>query len=99
MLPFTIKITPLFLSLITSFGLLLHDTHMDKTLASAPVTGYVASHETSRRSEDHVHTETVSENLHRLNSTQARLNTRFTDEKKYLTPKRLYFNTTFDGAS
>jgi hypothetical protein len=99
MLPFTINLAPLVLSLFTGVGVLFHDTHLDRALITAPVSGYVASNEASLRGDDHVHTETVTENLGHLNSAQPRLQTRFTDEKKYLTPRKASLNTTFDGLS
>ncbi len=97
MLPFTINVAPLILSLFTSFGILFHDTHMGQAFMNTTVSGYVS--EPMLRGEQHTHTETMAENLGRISSTQPRLQTRFTDEKKYISPKKVFLNTTFDGLS
>ena len=100
MLPFTINFTPLLLTIVTGLGILTHDSRVDRAfISSAPVSGYVTNSENILRNDDHTHTETVVENLRNLSTNQPRLQTRFTDEKKYLTPRKVFLNTTFDDLS
>ena len=90
----SIKLAPLFLTLLTGFGILLHDTRLSKAFEAVPTQGFV--NQISLRGEDHLHTETVVEHVQRSTDGQPRLQTRFTDEKKYLTPRKVFLNTTFD---
>ena len=96
MSPFIIKLSPLFLTLLTSFGILLHDTRLSKAFEAVPSSGYVNT-QVAIRGDDHVHTENITNFVQRESNSQPRLNTRFTDEKKYLTPRKVFLNTTFDG--
>jgi hypothetical protein len=97
MLPFTINLAPLLLTLVTSFGILMHDARVDRAFASsAPISGYVSNTENILRNDDHPHTETVIQNLRDATSGQPQLQTRFTDEKKYISPRKVFYNTTFD---
>ncbi len=96
MLPFTINLVPVILSLLTGFSILLHDSRVDRVFSAVPVTGYVSS-ESALRGEDHIHTETKKNTISRVSvNGSPSLNSRFTDEKKYLTPKKVFHNTTFD---
>ncbi len=99
MSPFPIKLLPVLLSLLTGFGILLHDTRLNKAFEALPGSSYVNSQSTLRGSgNDHIHTETVGESLQRASAAQPLLQSRFTDEKKYLTPRRVFLNTTSDGS-
>lgn len=102
MLASTIKPLVLLLTLVTGIGVLVHDTHVDKasTIAlTAPVVvaGYGLAHSVEFKTNDpHTHVERASESLRRIVTAQPRLHTRFTDEKKYISPKKLPFQTSKD---
>lgn len=100
MLKLTVKPLIILFTIATSIGVLVHDTHIDKASTVAltlPViaVGYgIANAVDFKTNDPHTHTETVTENLKRLVTAQPRLQTRFTDEKSYLSNKKLPISTT-----
>lgn len=98
----------LIITLVTGFSVLVHDTKIDKatvTAMSAPAivaVGYTAAaatyaaHEMRITADPHVHVETATENLRRMVADQPRLQTRLTDDKKYLNTKKAFLGNTAD---
>jgi hypothetical protein len=96
----------LIITVVTGFGVLVHDTKIDKatvTALSAPAivaVGYAtasyAAHEMRITADPHVHVETTTERLRNMVAEQPRLQTRLTDDKKYLNTKKAFLGNTSD---
>lgn len=85
---------PILLTLMTSFGVLMHDTQVDRATSTALTlpsgfSNYSAADTPIKLSDPHVHTEriNVQNNIEQLHTTQARLQTR-DDDKKYVSVKK-----------
>lgn len=99
-----LNITPLLFTIFTGFGVVVHDTQIDHAAVTA-ITSVgavvVAAHSTLnvlpdlRPTDQHTHAESVkvTQTLRTLNGLEPRLQTRFNEEKKYIGPKKLIFNT------
>src|SRR3546814_8642700 len=96
----TLNSLPILLTLVTGFGVMIHDTQLDHaTVTALTATSAAAAHSGAtslsgapdmRLSDQHVHTETIHLNqTHRATNTDPRLQTRDTDIKKYLSTKKL----------
>lgn len=98
--------TALLITALTGVSVLVHDTKIDKatvTALTAPAivaVGYAAatnaSYEVKISSESHVHVEKATENLRRMVAAEPRLQTRNTDDKKYLDTKKASLNNNGD---
>jgi len=103
MFPILINPLTLLLSLTASFGVLVHDTNIDRAASiaiSMPIgLAVVASVDSSFKfSDQHTHTERVSyaSAIHQIGSEQPRTQTRNGDDKKYIFNKKYVSNT--DGS-
>lgn len=93
MLPLLINPLPIFLTLMTSFGVLFHDTQVDhatsKALAVPATVLNVNSSELLRPNDPHVHTEQINANNIQLSGTdQPRTQTRRDKDKEYISVKK-----------
>lgn len=95
MYPLLINPIPLLLTLSAAFGVLIHDTQVDRaasTIMSTPV-AIVSSGESgvsSKMNDLHVHSERVSvpQNVDELKTSQPRTKPRDGDDKKYVVQKK-----------
>lgn len=92
MLPLAINPLPLVLTLATSFGVLVHDTQVDRAASfaivlPAIVATYGAADISLKLSDLHVHTERVS-----FSAGQPSMQPRSNDDKKYIVTKRYSVN-------
>lgn len=99
MFPLLINPLPLLLTLTTSFGVLVHDTQIDRATSTAlavPIAfATLGAAEISLKSgEAHVHTERFSfaKNMEQLRSGQPRIQIRNEDDKKYISVKKFTSN-------
>lgn len=96
----SIKPIVVLFTLLTGFSVLLHDTHVDKasvaaiTVPTAMVSYGIANTVEIKTNDPHIHTEKVTGNLRHLLTSQPKLQSRFTDEKKYLNPKKASLHST-----
>ena len=85
------------LSLATMFGLLLHDTQIDRAATIVPARiASVSTFESEIKTNDlHIHAErvSVSENLGRLGNSEPRVQPRNENDKKYVTQKKFTANS------
>jgi hypothetical protein len=85
------KPLPIALTLLTVLGVLMHDTQLDKaTTVAIALPAVLASYgvaDAVARSSEHVHVERVS-----ITAQQPRVQPRNSDDKKYMTQKRLSAN-------
>lgn len=95
MFPLLINPIPLILTLSTAFGVLVHDTQIDKATATAmtmPITivAYGAADIALKLNDPHVHSERapLSEGVRDLKASQPRVQPRNGDDKKYVTQKK-----------
>lgn len=93
MFPYIINPLPIALTLATSFGVLLHDTQLDRATTTALtlpaiVAAYGAADIGLKLSDGHTHTERVS-----LGASQPRIQPRGHDDKKYMLNKKLHINS------
>lgn len=95
------NLLPLLFTLSTAFGVLVHDTQLDRATAtalSAPVAIInVAAADSSLKSSDlHVHSEraSFSRSISELDGSQPRTQTRNGDDKKYVVQKKLSSSST-----
>ncbi len=93
MFPLLISPLSILLTLTTSFGVLLHDTQLDRatTLAlPAVVATFAAADIAMKLNDPHIHTERVSVEraMNQLRSNQPRLQVRGEDDKKYISAKK-----------
>jgi hypothetical protein len=88
---------PLMLSLATMFGLLLHDTQIDRatTIVPARIASVSALESELKTNDQHIHAErvSVSENLGQLGNSQPRVQPRNENDKKYVTQKKVTANS------
>lgn len=98
MYPLLINPAPLIFTIATTFGVLIHDTQIDRasTLAlsvPAALVGYAAA-DAASKSGDHVHVEraSVGHRLGALRSSMPRVQPR-DDDRRYIQTKKLYFGT------
>ena len=94
-----IKFTPLLFTLTAAFGVLVHDTQLDRATTVALATpvalaSFIAADSLIKSSEHHVHVERASAPKHisALRATLPRVQPR-DDDRRYLQSKRLYFGT------
>lgn len=92
----TLNTLPLLLTLMTGFGVVIHDMKIDHAAVTAmSASAAVAAHGSlsgvpDMRSNDHVHTESIRlAHMHKVNNPDPRLQTRDTDIRKYLATKKL----------
>jgi hypothetical protein len=94
-----IKPLPLAITFATLFGVLIHDTQMDKAaitaivVPSAVIAGIGFADAALKLNDQHVHTEKVHV-FDTLKTAQPRMQTRFNEDKKYLSSKRQSTNAT-----
>lgn len=100
MLSNIINVLPIALTLITGFGVMIHDTKLDHATVTAMSSQAGSVHATGSlnnapdiRSNDHTHAESVR--IHSLGHQEPRLQTRDTDTKKFVNTKKLAFSTSF----
>lgn len=99
MYPLLINPIPLLLTLSAAFGVLIHDTQVDRaasTILSTP-SAIVSSGEQgifSRMNDLHVHSErvSVSQDVDELKTSQPRVQPRDGDDKKYVVQKKSSLN-------
>lgn len=103
MFPLLINPLPILLTLTTSFGVLFHDSQLDRASSialSLPVAfAAVGSADLSFKSSDpHLHAERVSiaQKFEQLRSVQPRIQTRNGEDKKYISSKK--FNSDTNGS-
>lgn len=99
MIPLIINPTAIAFTIATTFGVLIHDTQLDRatTVALAATSSFItlAAVDASIKSgESHVHVERASAPRHisALRATLPRVQPR-DDDRRYLQSKRLYFGT------
>jgi hypothetical protein len=94
MLPSLINPLSILLTITTSFGVLIHDTHMDRATTAAlalPIAFAVyGASEAIKMSDPHVHTErvNVANTLQQLRSNQPKLQTRDDKDRMYVSVKK-----------
>jgi hypothetical protein len=103
MFPLLINPLPLLLTLTTSFGVLFHDSQLDRASSialSLPVAfAAVGSADLSFKLNDpHLHAERISiaQRFEQLRSSQPRIQTRNSEDKKYISTKK--FSSDTDGS-
>lgn len=103
MLPLLINPLSILLTLTTTFGVLIHDTQIDRATTAAlalPVAfATVGPADLSFKLNDpHLHAERISasQTIQQLSSTQPRVQTRASEDKKYIFNKKFTSNT--DGS-
>jgi hypothetical protein len=94
MFPLLLNPLPILLTITTSFGVLVHDTQIDKATTTAlalpaTIAAFGAADIALKLNDPHVHTErfSVAHNLESLRSTQPRIQPR-DDSKKYISIKK-----------
>jgi len=100
MFPILINPLPLLLSLTTSFGVLVHDTNIDRAASiaiSMPIAFAIVgtADSTFKFSDQHTHTERTSYTnaIKQMGPEQPRTQTRGGDDKKYIFNKKFTTNT------
>jgi hypothetical protein len=102
----TFNLIPLVFTLFTGFGVVVHDTQIDHAAlnaisaigaTSAVVlisTGPITNQAELRLGDQHIHTENVSisQVFRNMNSQQPRLQTKLSEDRKYIIPKKLAFS-------
>lgn len=93
MYPLLINPLPLLLTLSTSFGVLLHDTQIDRATTTALtlpaiVASYGAADIALKLNDPHTHAERVH-----INASEPRVRARSNDDKKYIFSKKLRVNS------
>ncbi|MBC7943265.1 hypothetical protein H7X68_02085 [Candidatus Saccharibacteria bacterium] len=100
MFPLLINPLPIFFTLGTVFGVLVHDTQIDRATAAslvAPIVivSYGATDVALNQNDPHIHSErvSVSESIRNLKTDQPRVQTRGGDDKKYVVQKKSSFQS------
>lgn len=95
MFPLLINPIPLIITLSTAFGVLIHDTQIDKATSTALtmpalIAAYGAADIALKLNDPHVHNEraSLSEGVRDLKASQPRVQPRNGDDKKYVTQKK-----------
>lgn len=99
MFPILINPLPLLLTLTTTFGVLVHDTQIDRATSTAlalpvAIATLGAAEISLKAGEAHVHAERFSfaKNIEQLRFSQPRIQVRSEDEKKYVSVKKFTSN-------
>ncbi|MEO6109499.1 MAG: hypothetical protein ABIP50_00605 [Candidatus Saccharimonadales bacterium] len=104
MLPALINPLPLVFTLVTTFGVLVHDTQIDRATTLAVVVPasyatFAALDTATRLSDDHIHVERFSTSTHLASLIRSvpRIQPRDEDDHHYIQSKKVNFGSNYNG--